>query len=141
LAAPSPDPAFGLDAVEATGGMAVASGTTLMKPPDPVVRELEAPSGPVAVSGVPASVSPVVPRYPARAEELGLEARVVALVTTDSLGRVVDFRVERSGGREFDLSVRQAVLSTRFQVPRGPDGRARAVIFRLPYEFRLEAGS
>lgn len=94
-------------------------------------------SGPIEVSGVPGSVRPVLPVYPPRAERMGLESRVVALVTTDSSGKVVDFRLEKSGGREFDHSVRQAVVATRFVVPRSPDGRARAVAFRLPYEFKL----
>lgn len=133
-----PDPAFGLDDAVETGGMAVAAGTTLAKEPDPVVRPPQAPSGPVQVASVPASVRPVVPVYPPRAEEAGIESRVVAIVATDTTGNVVEFRVERSGGREFDQAVRAAAMSTRFVVPRGGDGRARAVAFRLPYDFRLE---
>lgn len=133
-----PDPAFGLDDAVETGGMAVAAGATLAKEPDPVVRSAQAPSGPVQVASVPASVRPVVPVYPRRAEQAGIESRVVAIVTTDTTGNVVDFRVERSGGRDFDRSVRDAAMATRFVVPRGSDGRARAVAFRLPYDFRLE---
>jgi TonB family protein len=68
---------------------------------------------------------------------MGLESKVVALVTTDTSGNVVDFRIERSGGRDFDESVRRAALATRFTVP-VRDGRARAVAFRLPYSFRLD---
>ena len=137
-AAPDPDPAFGLDDAVETGGLAVASGTTLAKEPDPVVRPPEPPSGPVALASVPASVRPVVPVYPPRAEERGIEARVVALVTTDTSGNVVRVGIERSGGRDFDESVRRAILSTRFSLPRGEDGRARAATFRMPYDFRLE---
>lgn len=133
-----PDPAFGLDDVAQTGGMAVAAGATLAKEPDPVVRSPRVPSGPVQVASVPASVRPVVPVYPRRAEEAGIESRVVAIVTTDTTGNVVEFKVERTGGRDFDRSVRDAVMATRFVVPRGSDGRARAVAFRLPYDFRLE---
>lgn len=133
-----PEPAFGLDDAVETGGLAVASGSTLVREPDPVARTPEAPSGPVYVASVPGSVRPVVPVYPPRAEELGLETRVVAVVTTDTLGNVADVRIERSGGREFDHSVRRAILSTRFYVPRRADGRGQAVAFRLPYDFRLE---
>jgi TonB family protein len=133
----NPDPAFGLDDAAETGAMAVASGTTLAKEPEAVVRALEPSAGPVQMASMPASVNPVVPVYPRRAEEAGIEARVVAVVTTDTTGAVVDFRVEQSGGREFDHSVRQAVMATRFLVPRGSDGRARSVAFRLPYDFRL----
>jgi protein TonB len=137
-AAPDPDPAFGLDDAVETGGLAVAFGATLAKEPDPVVRAPEPPPGPVALGSVPASVRPVAPVYPPRAEERGLEARVVALVTTDTSGNVVRVAIERSGGRDFDESVRRAVLATRFSLPRGTDGRARAVMFRMPYDFRLE---
>lgn len=137
VASPDPDPAFGLDEAVETGGLAVATGGTLAKAPDPVVREIGPPPGPVLLESVPGSTRPVVPRYPPRAEALGLEARVVALVTTDTLGNVVGFRIEKSGGRDFDESVRQAALTTRFSVP-VRDGRARAVAFRMPYSFRLE---
>lgn len=118
--------------------MAVAIGSTLAKEPDPVVRLPQPPAGPVQMASVPASTRPVVPVYPPRAEAAGIEAGVVAIVTTDTTGKVVEFRVERSGGREFDQAVRAAVMSTRFVVPRGGDGRGRAVAFRLPYDFRLE---
>lgn len=134
----NPDPAFGLDDAAATGGMAVATGSSLMREPDPVVRSPQPPPGPVLLAAVPASVRPVVPVYPPRAEELGLEARVVAVVATDTAGHVLEVRIERSGGRDFDASVRRAILSTRFQVPRRGDGSGQAVAFRLPYDFRLE---
>lgn len=135
--APSLDPAFGLDDAGETGGMAVASGSTLGKAQDPVVRAPEPSAGPVLVAEAPASVRPVVPRYPPRAEEMGIEAEVVVLVTTDVSGNVVDLRIEKSGGRDFDESVRRAVLSTRFVVP-VRDGKAQAIAFRMPYRFRLD---
>lgn len=133
-----PDPAFGLDDAVEAGGMAVAAGATLAKESDPVARAQEAAAGPVTVASVPASLRPVVPVYPRRAEAMGIEATVVAVVTTDTTGNVVDFRVERSGGRDFDGAVREAVMATRYLVPRGSDGRAKAVAFRMPYDFRLE---
>lgn len=136
-AEPSPDPAFGLDDAVETGGMDVASGSTLGKAQDPVVRDPEPLAGPLLVAVVPASVRPVVPRYPPRAEEMGIEAEVVVLVTTDVSGNVVDLRIEKSGGRDFDESVRRAVLSTRFVVP-VRDGKAQAIAFRMPYRFRLD---
>lgn len=135
---PDPDPAFGLDDAVETGGLAVATGQTLARAAEEVVRPpVETPPGPLMLSGVPGTTNPVVPRYPPRAEAMGLEASVVALVTTDTSGNVVGFRIEKSGGREFDESVRRAALSTRFTVPRR-EGRAQAVAFRMPYSFRLE---
>lgn len=89
------------------------------------------------LDAVPGSATPVVPKYPPSAEEQGIEGRVVALVTTDSAGNVVSVKIERSAGRDFDESVRRAVLATTFRVPT-VNGRARAVAFRMPYSFRLE---
>jgi TonB family protein len=134
---PNPAPTFGLDDAVETGGLAVATGATLAKKPEPVVRVPEPVAGPIVLEAVPASTNSVVPRYPPRAEAMGLESKVVALVTTDTSGNVVDFRIERSGGRDFDESVRRAALATRFTVP-VRDGRARAVAFSLPYSFRLD---
>lgn len=137
VAEPAVDPAFGLDDAVATGGMEVATGSTLARAAEPVVRAPTPPAGPVLVEGPPASVRPVVPKYPPRAEQAGIEATVVALVTTDASGNVVDLRIERSGGRDFDESVRRAVLATRFVVP-VRDGVGQAIAFRLPYRFRLD---
>lgn len=135
---PSPEPPAGVDDAVETGGLEAAVGTASSGSSAPVdAPEAGASAGPVFVSWVPGSARAVVPRYPPRAEALGREAKVVALVTTDTAGNVVDFRIETSGGRDFDESVRRAALSTRFTVP-VRDGRPRAVAFRLPYAFRLE---
>lgn len=133
----SSNPTFGTDDAVSTGDLAVASGTTLAQPAMEPDRPRDAAAGPLVLGSVPASTKAVVPRYPPSAEASGLEANVLALVTTDTAGNVVDFRIERSGGREFDESVRRAALSTRFKVP-VKEGRPRAVAFRLPYSFRLE---
>lgn len=137
ISEPSREPVFGMDDAVGTGGLEVAIGGTLARTSDPIVGESGPPTGPLVLGAVPGSTKPVLPRYPPRAEAMGVEASVVALVTTDTSGNVVGVRIERSGGRDFDESVRAAVLSTRFQVP-VRDGRARAVAFRLPYSFRLE---
>lgn len=139
-APPATEPVFGLDDAVSTGGLAVASGSTLATAPEPdppPVPTRAASAGPMELATVPASVHPVVPAYPPRAEARGIESRVVVLVTTDTAGNVVSLRIESSGGRDFDEAVRRAVLATRFQVPRR-EGRALAVAFRMPYDFRLE---
>lgn len=119
-----------------TVAQGTAEGTSAEETP-PAPAAPSAPAGPVSVPGVPASVAPLLPGYPARAEAEGREGTVVALVVTDTLGRVVDLRIEKSAGRDFDESVRRAALSSRFVVPRR-DGKALAVAFRLPYRFRLD---
>lgn len=135
---PPPPQTLGDPSPSTQGSMAVAQGSaqgTETQELPPSAPEL--PAGPVAVAGVPASVSPLLPAYPARAEAEGREGTVVALVVTDTLGRVVDLRIERSAGRDFDESVRRAALASRFVVPRR-EGKALAVAFRLPYRFRLD---
>jgi TonB family protein len=122
------------------GSVSVPTGNTLLtastsETPNGVDKA--AGDGPLSLGSVPGSASAIIPIYPARAEAEGREGTVVALVTTDTLGRVVDWKIEKSAGREFDESVRRAVLSTRYQVP-VRDGRPQAVVFRLPYRFRLE---
>jgi len=136
-AANTSEPVFGMDDAGPTGDLAVATGTTLAGPSQETVRDPEPAAGALLLESVPASTKPVVPRYPPAAEALGKEGSVVALVTTDTAGNVVGFRIEKSGGRDFDESVRRAALSTRFRVP-VREGRPRAVAFRMPYSFRLE---
>lgn len=137
---PLPPQALGDPSPSPSGSMTVAQGTaegTSAEETPPAPAAPSAPAGPVSVPGVPASVAPLLPGYPARAEAEGREGTVVALVVTDTLGRVVDLRIEKSAGRDFDESVRRAALSSRFVVPRR-DGKALAVAFRLPYRFRLD---
>jgi TonB family protein len=119
-----------------TTAQGTAQGTTIEEHPSAPIAP-QPPAGPVSISGVPASVAPLLPGYPTRAEAEGREGTVVALVVTDTLGQVVDLRIEKSAGRDFDESVRRAALASRFVVPRR-EGKALAVAFRMPYRFRLD---
>lgn len=139
-AAPSPPQTLGDPSPSSQGSMAVAQGTaqgTVPEETPPAAVQAPGPVGPVTVQGVPASLEPLLPTYPTRAEAEGREGTVVALVVTDTLGRVVELRIEKSAGRDFDESVRRAVLASRFVVPRR-EGKAVAVAFRMPYRFRLD---
>jgi TonB family protein len=67
----------------------------------------------------------------------GLEGTVIALISIDTLGRVVSASIEKSAGRDFDNVVLAAAKATRFQAPTR-EGRPVPARFRRPYEFRLE---
>ena len=97
-----PPPVFGLpeEATVKTGDLAVATGNTLMKPADPVVQKAPPPlpSLPIDLDHQPMVLNTVVPEYPEWAEDQGVTAHVVLLVTIDATGRVSDLAVQRSGG-------------------------------------------
>jgi protein TonB len=85
----------------------------------------------------PRVVSGRPPEYPERARDRGVEGTVIALITIDTLGRVLEAKVEKSAGSDLDKSVLKAVQQTRFQAA-VVNGRRVPSKFRRPYEFRLE---
>jgi TonB family protein len=137
----TPPPQFGLqdEQLSETGDLAVATGNTLMTEADTFVKAPAEilPAVPQLVDQAPRIMKGSPPEYPIRALERGLEATVVVIITIDTLGRVVQADIERSGGRDFDPEVVRAVKNLVFQPPvRG--GKRIAARFRQPYEFRLE---
>jgi len=106
---------------------------------DSVVKEPVAalPPQPQVMDRAPRILKGRPPEYPYRALERGLEATVVVLISIDTLGRVTEVDVERSGGRLFDNDVVRAVKRLIFQPP-VRDGQRMAARFRQPYEFRLQ---
>ncbi len=140
-APPPPPPQFGLqeEQLSEVGGLAVATGNTLMTEADSVVREPVAalPPQPEIMDQAPRILKGRAPEYPIRALERGLEATVVVLISIDTLGRVSQVDVEQSGGGLFDGEVVRAVKRLVFQPPvRG--GQRMTARFRQPYEFRLQ---
>ena len=139
--APVPPPQFGLqeEALSETGALEVAAGNTLMTEADTVTKAPVAalPPTPQLLNQAPRILKGRPPEYPMRALERGLEATVVVLIAIDTLGRVTQVDVERSGGGLFDGDVVRAVKALVFQPP-VRDGRRLPARFRQPYEFRLE---
>jgi len=114
-----PPPQFGLssDATAANGGFAVATGNTLMKPADTVVKKAPPPlpASPIQSNFDVQVVSQAMPVYPDWALDQGVEAVVQALITLDEKGKVTEVRFLRSGGKDFDESVRRSVYASIFK--------------------------
>jgi TonB family protein len=119
--------------------MAVATGNTLMTEADSVVKAPVAalPAMPPLMDQAPRILKGKAPEYPPRALERGLEASLTVLITIDTLGRVTQVEVEKSGGRDFDPEVARSVRQIVFQPPIR-DGKRVTARFRQQYEFRLE---
>jgi TonB family protein len=66
-----------------------------------------------------------------------VEAVVDVMVTLDEQGKVAEVKFLRSGGKDFDNAVRQAVYATAFK-PLIELGRAVSCSFKKQYRFRLD---
>lgn len=138
--APPPPPQFGLEkeATEGKGDMAVATGNTLLKESDSLVKLAPPPPPPepLRLDQEPEATEKVMPEYPAWAEEQGVTSRVLVMVTIDAEGKVIDARVERSGGKDFDQAALRAANRTRYK-PFVEKGKPLPAKFTVAYEFVL----
>lgn len=88
---------------------------------------------PVAVAtSMPKVLTRIVPTYPDRMKELGIEGRVVLELTIDGNGRVINVSIIRSLHKELDESAKQAAWKMRF-TPAKVNGTA--VSMKIPYTF------
>lgn len=137
----APPPQFGVreEALSESGDLAVATGNTLMTEADSVVKPpVEAlPAAPQLMDQAPRILKGRPPEYPQRALERGLQATLSVLITIDTLGRVTQVDVEKSGGGDFDPEVVRSVRQLVFQPPIR-NGKRLTARFRQQYEFRLE---
>lgn len=136
-----PPPQFGLpeDATAANGGFAVATGNSLMVKADTVVKKAPPalpPAPPIQSSYDAMVVDDVMPVYPDWALDQGVQAVVEVMVTLDEKGKVSDIQFLRSGGKDFDESVRRSLRATRFK-PLIDQGKAVPVRFRKKYNFEV----
>ena len=140
-AAPTP-PQLGLPdgSLSDNGPFKVATGV-INGQRKPIVMEPSAvpalPPAPVAITRPPDELSPVKPEYPEWAQDQGVTAVVVAQVTIDANGSVVDVRIVRSGGKDFDRSARAALAAARYR-PYIKDGKAVPAVFERRFDFQLE---
>jgi periplasmic protein TonB len=126
------------EALAGKGDMAVATGNTLMKAPDSVVEKPSAPlpPAPVQLDREPEMMVQMDPVYPSWAEEQGITAKVIIMVTIDAQGKVTDSKVTTSGGKDFDNSALAALGKCRFK-PLILGGRATPARFSFLIDFQL----
>lgn len=136
-----PQPQFGIspDATSANGGFAVATGNTLMKPADSVVKKAPPPlpSTPIQSNFDVQVVSQAMPVYPDWALDQGVEAVVEALITLDEKGKVSEVKFLRSGGKDFDEATRRAIYASVFK-PLMQAGRAIPCRFVKSFRFTTQ---
>lgn len=136
-----PPPQFGLDADALTGEgtMAVATGNTLMKPPDEVIKPPAAPlpPAPVQASYDAQVVKEVAPAYPEWALEQGVSLTVKVLISLDTAGKVSEVRFLNAGQRDFNANIKRAIQSSVFK-PLVVAGRPVPVRIVKEYAFELE---
>ncbi|WP_245919458.1 TonB-dependent siderophore myxochelin receptor MxcH [Melittangium boletus] len=95
----------------------------------------EAPAAPPTRES-PRLLNFVEARYPERAKQERLEARVPLRIRLDEEGRVTEAEVVESIGHGFDEAAREAVLEMRFS-PAKRDGKAKPSRLVYTYVFRL----
>lgn len=136
-----PPPQFGIpaDGTSANGDMAVATGNTLMKPADDVVKPAAAPLPPAPMQATfdAQVVKEVSPAYPEWALEQGVSLSIKVLISIDTLGKVTDVRFLNAGQRDFNANIRRAINSSVFK-PLVVAGRPVPIRILKEYSFEIE---
>lgn len=136
-----PPPQFGLsaDAMSGNGDMAVATGNTLMKKADDVVKPPAAalPAAPVMASYDVQIIKEVAPAYPQWAIDAGVALLIKVLISVDETGKVTDIRFLTAGQKDFNENIRKAIMASMFK-PFVVAGRPVPVRLIKEYNFELE---
>lgn len=137
-----PPPQFGLppDATSGNGDMVVATGNTLMKKPETVVKAPVAaalPAAPMQSNYDAQVVKEVAPAYPEWAIDQGVMLRIKVLISLDETGKVADVRFLNAGQKDFNENIRKAIMASVFK-PLVVAGRAVPARFIKEYNFELE---
>lgn len=74
--------------------------------------------------------------YPASERRAGIQANVLAEVTINAQGGVLDVRILKSGGATFDDAVKQALQKSTF-TPGMIDNKPVGTRFQVPFRFNL----
>lgn len=85
----------------------------------------------------PTFLHQVEPIYPGAEQRSGGQAYVLAEVTIDSTGKVLEVKFAKSAGINFDSAVKEA-LNNSFFVPGYIDKEAVAVRVYVPFRFKLK---
>lgn len=107
-----------------------ASSATETKPSALVVQPLGKLSRP------PAFLRKIDPVYPASEQRAGTQAYVLAEITIDAQGSVLDIKIIKSAGSAFDNAVTEALKKSIF-VPGYMGKEAVAVRVLVPFRFNL----
>jgi TonB family protein len=84
----------------------------------------------------PAFLHKIDPVYPVAEQRAGSQANVLAEVTIDNKGEVLDVRIVKSAGKHFDEAVMEALKKSMF-VPGYINKEAVAVRVLVPFRFNL----
>jgi len=106
-----------------------ASGAIIKPPPEEPAHK--------AVIKDPVLVEGAEPEYPTAAQKEGREAIVVLKLTVDKDGHVTNVEMVQSGGDDFDVAAREAVLKFHF-TPATRDDKPIAAKVLYRHEFKLE---
>lgn len=140
-AAPPPPPQFGLEkeATSENGDLAVATGNTLLKPSDSLVKPPPPPPppAPVLLDQEPQALEYVRPVYPDWALDQGVTSVVLVMVTIDAGGKVIETSVQKSGGKDFDAAALVAAKATHYH-PYIEKGRPLPARFVVTYKYELD---
>ena len=140
LANKPPPPQFGLEkeATTGNGDMAVATGNSLLKKADTVIKAAPPPPPPepLQLDQEPEAMEKVVPVYPEWALEQGVTLRVLVLITIDASGKVMDVRIKKTDGKDFDKAALEAAGKTKYK-PYVEKGKPLPARFVVAFEFVL----
>jgi protein TonB len=93
---------------------------------------------PLAVATtLPKMVKKVVPEYPEKARELGIEGRVMLELTVDGEGKVIDVRIVKGLHPVLDAAAVEAAKKMRFQ-PGTVNGTPVTLKIPVPFTFVLD---
>jgi protein TonB len=84
----------------------------------------------------PAFLHKIEPVYPVAEQRAGSQANVLAEVTIDDKGEVLEVRIVKSAGKHFDEAVMEALKKSKF-VPGYINKEAVAVRVLVPFRFNL----
>lgn len=135
-----PPPQFGIpaDGTSPNGDMAVATGNTLMKKADSVVKAAPPPlpAAPMQASYDAQVLKEVQPVYPEWAIEQGVVLKVKVLISLDEAGKVSDIRFLNAGQKDFNENIRKSIMASVFK-PLVVAGRAVPARFIKEYNFEI----
>lgn len=103
----------------------------------PDSSEIGNPFVPISrLTKIPTFVFRMAPVYPERSRIAGKEASVMAEIDLDAKGSIIEIRIIKSGGKDFDLAVKNAIMASSF-TPGFIKDQPVPVRVQIPYVFKL----